>query len=365
MKAADFDFHLPEGLIAKKPSDKRDLSRLLVLHRNGEIDHRTFSNLPAYLNEGDLLLLNNTKVFPARLTGIKPTGGRFEFLLVKEIGIDKWEILSRGKYRGEISIAEGFSANIENQTALFSYSGDLMENLWRYGDMPLPPYIKRKPEPADREWYQTVYAEKEGSIAAPTAGLHFTSGLIEKIKDKGVKVRALTLHVGIGTFKPIKTENLNEHSMDSEYFEIGKEIIEDIKKTKACGKRVFSVGTTTTRAIEGYMSGRWAKHDTRCRIPSSAGRLRRQDAGCRIENRESCIVHHESQNICGYTNIFIYPGYEFRVVDSLITNFHLPGSTPLMLASAFCSAEKLSGAYSIAVSQKYRFFSYGDAMLIL
>ena len=236
LKAADFDFHLPEGLIAKKPSDKRDLSRLLVLHRNGEIEHRIFGNLPDYLNEGDLLLLNNTKVFPARLTGIKPTGGKFEFLLVKEIGIDKWEILSRGKYRGGISIAEGFSANIENQTALFSYSGDLMENLWRYGDMPLPPYIKRKPEPADREWYQTVYAEKEGSIAAPTAGMHFTGELLSTIKDKGVKVISLTLHVGIGTFRPIKTENLNEHCMDSEYFEIGKEIIEEIKKQKPPAK---------------------------------------------------------------------------------------------------------------------------------
>lgn len=339
MKAADFDFHLPEGLIAKKPSDKRDLSRLLVLHRNGEIEHRTFSNLPAYLNEGDLLLLNNTKVFPARLTGIKPTGGRFEFLLVKEIGIDKWEILSRGKYRGKISIADGFSAEIEEGIANFSYSGDFMENLWRYGDMPLPPYIKRKPEPADREWYQTVYAEKEGSIAAPTAGLHFTSELIEKIKDKGVNVGRLTLHVGIGTFRPIKTENLSEHCMDSEYFEIGKEIIEEIKKTKASGKRVFSVGTTTTRAIEGYMSGQYSP----------------------IRPFTDSPIHR----ICGYTNIFIYPGYEFRVVGSLITNFHLPGSTPLMLASAFCGAEKLRGAYSIAVSQKYRFFSYGDAMLIL
>ena len=350
MKAADFDFHLPEGLIAKKPSDKRDLSRLLVLHRNGEIEHRTFSNLPAYLNEGDLLLLNNTKVFPARLTGIKPTGGRFEFLLVKEIGIDKWEILSRGKYRGKISIAEGFSANIENQTAFFSCSGDLMENLWRYGDMPLPPYIKRKPEPADREWYQTVYAEKEGSIAAPTAGMHFTGELLGKIKDKGVNVRRLTLHVGIGTFKPIKTESLSEHSMDAEYFEIGEEIIEEIKKTKASGKRVFSVGTTTTRAIEGYMSGKY----------------KMQDAGYKIQdNHASCIMNHASSLIKGYTNIFICPGYEFRVIDSLITNFHLPRSTPLMLASAFCGAEKLRGAYSTAVSQKYRFFSYGDAMLIL
>ncbi len=361
MKAADFDFHLPEGLIAKKPSDKRDLSRLLALHRNGRIEHKIFSNLPDYLNEGDLLLLNNTKVFPARLTGTKPAGGRFEFLLVKEIGIDKWGILSKGKYRGEISIAEGFSAEIEDLTARFSYSGDFMENLWRCGDMPLPPYIKRKPEPVDREWYQTVYAEKEGSIAAPTAGMHFTGELIDRIKDKGVNVRHLTLHVGIGTFRPIKTGDLSEHSMDSEYFEIGEEIIEEIRKTKASGKRVLSVGTTTTRAIEGYFSGKWAKHDTRFRIQDK--KIMHHES-C-IVHRSPCIVHHESQNICGYTNIFIYPGYEFRVVDSLITNFHLPRSTPLMLAYAFCGAEKLSRAYSIAVSQKYRFFSYGDAMLIL
>ena len=216
--------------------------------------------------------------------------------------------------------------------------------------MPLPPYIKRKPEPADREWYQTVYAEKEGSIAAPTAGMHFTGELLGKIKDKGVNVRRLTLHVGIGTFKPIKTESLSEHSMDAEYFEIGEEIIEEIKKTKASGKRVFSVGTTTTRAIEGYMSGKY----------------KMQDAGYKIQdNHASCIMNHASSLIKGYTNIFICPGYEFRVIDSLITNFHLPRSTPLMLASAFCGAEKLRGAYSTAVSQKYRFFSYGDAMLIL
>jgi S-adenosylmethionine:tRNA ribosyltransferase-isomerase len=289
------------------------------------------------------------------LTGTKPTGGRFEFLLVKEIGVDKWEILSKGKYRGEISIAEGFSADIENGAARFSYSGDFMENVWRCGDMPLPPYIKRKPELVDREWYQTVYAEKEGSIAAPTAGMHFTGELIVRMKDKGVNVRRLTLHVGIGTFKSIKTENLSEHSMDAEYFEIGEEIIEDVKKTKASGKRVLSVGTTTTRAIEGYISGKWTE-EIEGRHCVTSGEPPR---------RESCIVNHKSQNICGYTNIFIYPGYEFRVIDSLITNFHLPRSTPLMLASAFCGAEKLSGAYSVAVSQKYRFFSYGDAMLIL
>ncbi|MDI6744215.1 MAG: S-adenosylmethionine:tRNA ribosyltransferase-isomerase [Thermodesulfovibrionales bacterium] len=369
MKAADFDFLLPEGLISKKPSDKRDLSRLLVLHKNGKAEHRIFGNLPDYLTEGDLLLLNNTKVFPARLTGTKPTGGRFEFLLVKEIGVDKWEILSRGKYRGEISIAEGFSADIKNGTARFSYSGDFMENVWRYGNMPLPPYIKRKPEPADREWYQTAYAEKEGSIAAPTAGMHFTGDLIDRIKDHGVKVRYLTLHVGIGTFKPIKTENLNEHSMDAEYFEIGEEIPEEIKKTKASGKRVFSVGTTTTRAIEGYMSGRWQPVNEK--VSRCQGVKVQSDKASKHQSIKDSDTSLNPRNlepyqlISGYTNIFIYPGYEFKAVDALITNFHLPRSTPLMLTSALCGAEKLSGAYSIAVSKEYRFFSYGDAMLIL
>ncbi|PIV42878.1 MAG: tRNA preQ1(34) S-adenosylmethionine ribosyltransferase-isomerase QueA, partial [Nitrospirae bacterium CG_4_10_14_3_um_filter_44_29] len=254
-KAADFDFHLPEGLIAKKPAEKRDSARLLVLSRKGEIEHRIFNSLPEYLNEGDLLLLNNTKVFPARLTGIKPTGGRVEFLIVREIGVDKWGILCRKKYRGKLSIAEGFSAEIEDGAASFSYHGDFMENVWRCGEMPLPPYIKRKPEAGDREWYQTVYSKKEGSIAAPTAGLHFTEELIDRIKDKGAQVRYLTLHVGPGTFKLIAAENLNEHPMDAEYFEIEKELVDEIKRTKASGRRVFSVGTTTTRAIEGYMSG--------------------------------------------------------------------------------------------------------------
>lgn len=339
LKASDFDFHLPEELIAKKPAEKRDSSRLLVLHRNGAIEHRTFSKLPDYIKKGDLLLLNNTKVFPARLTGIKPTGGRFEFLLVKETSIGRWEILSRSNYSGRISIAEGFSADIENRTASFSYSGNFMENLWRYGAMPLPPYIKRKPEPVDREWYQTVYAEKEGSIAAPTAGMHFTGDLIDSIKEKGVNIRYLTLHVGPGTFKPIKTEKLSEHSMDSEYFEIEKAVIEEIKKTKASGNKVFSVGTTTTRAIEGYMSGKFSPIHP--------------------------LTDSPIRQICGYTDIFIHPGYKFKIVDALITNFHLPHSTPLMLTSAFCGAEKVSEAYRIAVSRKYRFFSYGDAMLIL
>ena len=336
MKAADFDFSLPEELIAKKPAEKRDGSNLLVLHRDGKTDHRKFHNLPEYFNRGDMLLLNNTRVFPAKLTGLKPTGGKIEFLLVKETGTDTWEILSRKQYNGRLAIAAGFSAEIDGRTACFSYSGDFMDNLRRHGDMPLPPYIKRRPEQIDKERYQTIYAEQQGSIAAPTAGLHFTGELMDRIKAKGVNVRYLTLHVGIGTFKMIKTENIEEHSMDSEYFEIDADIVDEIKKVKASGKKVISVGTTTTRAIEGYMSGQWHPQTL-----------------------------EPSKSIHGYTDIFIYPGYKFKAVDSLVTNFHLPRSTPLMLTSAFGGFEKLKEAYNTAIGHKYRFFSYGDAMLIL
>ncbi|KAF0143705.1 MAG: S-adenosylmethionine:tRNA ribosyltransferase-isomerase [Nitrospirae bacterium] len=350
MKAADFDFSLPDSLIAKKPAEKRDRSNLLVLHRDGKIESRKFHDLAEYLNKGDMLLLNNTMVFPARLIGTKPSGGKVEILLVKEIEPDTWEILSKKKWSGSLSISGGFSAEIEGGVARFTYSGDFMDNLWRYGDMPLPPYIKRRPEQIDKERYQTIYAEQQGSIAAPTAGLHFTGELIDRIKAKGVNVRYLTLHVGIGTFKMIKAENIEEHSMDSEYFEIDADIVDEIKKTKASGRKVISVGTTTTRAIEGYMSGQWK--DTGCKI---------QDTG---HKNGSCITHHASC-IYGYTNIFIYPGYKFRAVDSLVTNFHLPRSTPIMLTAAFCGLKNLKEAYNTAIDYKYRFFSYGDAMLIL
>ena len=364
MKVADFDFSLPEELIAKKPAEKRDGSRFLVLHKDGKIENRRFHNLPEYLNEGDMLLLNNTMVFPARLAGVKSTGGRVEFLLVKEIGPDTWEILSKKKWSGKLSISEDFSAEIiKGGIAHFVYSGDFMENLWRYGDMPLPPYIKRKPEPMDKEWYQTVYAEKQGSIAAPTAGLHFTRNLIGKIKAKGVHVRYLTLHVGTGTFKPIRAENIEEHLMLPEYFEIEADIIEEIKKVKASNKRIVSVGTTTTRAIEGYMSGQWSEIDNK----GSRGQgAKGSSAGTSFLLEPSNPQTLEpSKSIRGYTNIFIYPGYEFKAINSLITNFHLPCSTPLMLTSALCGLKKLKEAYNVAVTHKYRFFSYGDAMLIL
>jgi len=366
MKAADFDFSLPEELIAKRPAEKRDSSRLLVLHGDGKIESRKFHDLAEYLNKGDMLLLNNTKVFPARLMGTKPSGGKVEILLVKEIEPDTWEILSKKKWSGRLSISEGFSAEIEGGVARFTYSGDFMENLWRYGEMPLPPYIKRSPEPMDKERYQTAYAEKLGSIAAPTAGLHFTNEMVDRIKSRGVQVRYLTLHVGTGTFKMIKTENIEEHSMDQEYFEIDGNIISEINKVKTSDKRVISVGTTTTRAIEGYMSGIYKNvQNTEHRTQNTVTPTHPSPSRGEGKGRGESLGPERNGLIRGYTNIFIYPGYRFKVIDSLVTNFHLPRSTPLMLTSAFRDFENLMEAYKRAIGQKYRFFSYGDAMLIL
>lgn len=335
MKVSDYDFSLPEGLIAKRPLNKRTHSRLLVLHRDGTIEHKKFSDLLSYLNSGDMLLINNTKVFPARLTGYKQTGGKLEILLVREKENDVWEVLSRGRYTGSLKISEELQADLyDGRTARFTCSGNFMDIIWKYGNMPLPPYIKRTPDESDKERYQTIYAKEEGSIAAPTAGLHFTENLLKEITSKGVVMRELTLHVGTGTFRPMRSKKVTEHSMDPEYFEIDNELISEIKKIKHSGKKIFSVGTTTTRAIEGYMS--WKSDAT-----SQNGKL------------------------AGMTDIFIYPDYRFKVVDSLITNFHLPRSTPLLLASALCGWENLMKAYAEAISRRYRFFSYGDAMLIV
>ncbi|HKZ58007.1 MAG TPA: S-adenosylmethionine:tRNA ribosyltransferase-isomerase, partial [Thermodesulfovibrionales bacterium] len=259
MKVTDFEFFLPKELIAKRPLKKRDSSRLLVLHKDGFIEHRRFSDLPKYLNPGDMLLINNTKVFPARLKGQKINGASLEFLLVKEKEDNVWEVLSKGKYTGTIKISEELKAELyEGRTAKFACHGDIMDNIWKYGSMPLPPYIRRPPDEADKESYQTVYAKGEGSIAAPTAGLHFTEELLKNLNSKGVLIRELTLHVGIGTFKPIRAVHVDQHIMGSEYFEIEKGLISEIEKTKASGKRVISAGTTTTRAIEGYLSGQWS-----------------------------------------------------------------------------------------------------------
>lgn len=248
---------------------------------------------------------------------------------------DVWEVLSRGRYTGSLKISEELQADLyDGRTARFTCSGNFMDIIWKYGNMPLPPYIKRTPDESDKERYQTIYAKEEGSIAAPTAGLHFTENLLKEITSKGVVMRELTLHVGTGTFRPMRSKKVTEHSMDPEYFEIDNELISEIKKIKHSGKKIFSVGTTTTRAIEGYMS--WKSDAT-----SQNGKL------------------------AGMTDIFIYPDYRFKVVDSLITNFHLPRSTPLLLASALCGWENLMKAYAEAISRRYRFFSYGDAMLIV
>ncbi len=335
MKVSDFDFYLPEDLIALRPLKKRDSSRLLVLHKDGSIEHKQFTDITSYLDNGDMLLINNTKVFPARLIGYKKNGSFLEILLVKEISQNVWEILSKGKFTGRLTFCDNFYAEIHNgKIAYFSCPGKLKDYIWKYGKMPLPPYIKRAPDELDKETYQSIFAKKEGSIAAPTASLHFSDRIIDEITNKGVIIRQLTLHVGVGTFKPIRTYNVEEHCMENEYFEIEKNIIDEIENIKFSGHRLIAVGTTTTRAIEGYVG-------------------------------ERCSVTSINRTVFGMTDLFIYPGYTFKTVDSLITNFHLPRSTPLMLASALCGREKLLNAYKEAIKRKYRFLSYGDAMLIL
>jgi S-adenosylmethionine:tRNA ribosyltransferase-isomerase len=341
MKITDFDFHLPQSLIASEPLRKRDDSRLLVLHMDGAIEHRKFHDVVEYLDKGDMLLLNNTKVLPVRLTGIKPTGGRLEILLVRHISGTRWEILCPKRYTGTLKVSEKLSLQVyEGKTADIISSGDLKETLWETGQMPLPPYIKRKPNRMDKQWYQTVYAKCEGSIAAPTAGLHFTEDLLKKLEDKGVLIRYLTLHVGKGTFTPIRTDSVEDHIMEPEYFEIDKRLIEEISNLKG---KLISVGTTTTRAIEGFFSNRYAPNT----------------------NEPFFAQAKPNGTFRGSTDIFIYPGYRFKAVKGLITNFHLPRSTPLMLVSALCGTEKLLSAYAEAVKKGYRFFSYGDAMLII
>ena len=335
MKTADYDFPLPEEAIAYKPAKKRDSSKLMVLHRDGGIEHKRFHDLPLFLDSGDLLLINNSKVFPARLTGCKPNGETLEILLVSEISQGLWKIMIKGKYTGSVSLAGGLTVSITGgKTASFGKTTDVRKLLWENGQMPLPPYIRRPADESDRKRYQTVYAEVEGSIAAPTAGLHFTRGLLDTIASRGVAVRSVTLHVGIGTFRPVKVADIVDHHMEEEFFEMDAALISEIEKTRQNGKRVIAVGTTTTRTIEGYLSNK-------CNIFSTNGTIK------------------------GSTNIFIYEGYRFRAVDSLITNFHLPVSTPLMLASTFSGREKILNAYRVALSNGYRFFSYGDAMLVL
>ncbi|GAB6184311.1 tRNA preQ1(34) S-adenosylmethionine ribosyltransferase-isomerase QueA [Thermodesulfovibrio hydrogeniphilus] len=345
MKITELDFELPPELIAQEAIKERDKARLLVLYKeSGKIEHRIFLDIVDYLTEGDMLIINNTRVIPARLIGKKPTGGKIEILLIHEKDFKDnntvWEVMTKGSYEGEVYVDDKLlfiRKNSQGKELIFPDMNPEFAKKFinEKGFMPLPPYIKRKPEDKDRQDYQTVYAKKNGSIAAPTAGLHFTEKLLKKIVQKGVLLREITLHVGVGTFKLIKSDDVEKHQMDAEYFEIERKLLDEIEKVKASGKRIFSVGTTTTRALEGYASGKFI------------------DMGS------------DEFTVRGSTNIFIYPGYVFKIVDALITNFHLPRSTPLALLYAFCSIDKVKKAYKEAIEKKYRFFSYGDAMLIL
>ncbi|MBI6019251.1 tRNA preQ1(34) S-adenosylmethionine ribosyltransferase-isomerase QueA [Clostridium perfringens] len=340
MKVSDFYFELPEELIAQYPLEKRDSSRLMVLDKKtGEIEHRKFHDILEYLNKGDTLVLNNTRVLPARLIGEKEeTGGKIEFLLLKRIEGDKWECLAKPGRKAKVgtvfTFGEGKLKAIVreigeegNRIIEFKYDGIFEQVLDELGQMPLPPYIHEKLE--DKERYQTVYSKEKGSAAAPTAGLHFTEELLKEIKDKGVNIAYLTLHVGLGTFRPVKVDDVNNHVMHSEYYHLDKENAELINKTKEAGKRVIAVGTTSSRTLET--------------IGDENGRVREQS---------------------GWTDIFIYPGYKFKIVDNLITNFHLPESTLIMLVSALAGQDNIMNAYNTAVKEKYRFFSFGDSMFI-
>jgi len=349
----EFDYQLPEKLIAQKPEARRDFSRLMTLDRKtGKIGHKRFYDLLEYLNENDCLVMNNSKVIPARLFGIKrSTGAKIEFLLIKRTGEqDCWEVIARPGKRvkpGDMVDFSNGDAKLEAEItgigedgvlyARFSYDGDFLERLDEIGKMPLPPYIQRESTQEDKSRYQTVYCREEGSVAAPTAGLHFTEELLEKVRAKGVQIAFVTLHVGIGTFRPVKCTNIEDHKMHFEEYVITTECAETINQTRAAGGRVIAVGTTSVRTVESAVRTVF------------------------VDNNINYVVEAGSGN----TGIFIYPGYVFKMVDGLVTNFHLPKSTLLMLISAFYNREDILRAYDIAVVEKYRFFSYGDAMLIL
>ncbi len=340
MKTSDFDYELDEKLIAQTPILKRDSSKLMVLDRyNGDVSHHTFSDICDYLEPGDALVLNDTKVLPARLIGIKEdTGAVIELLLLNEVENDTWKCLVKPARRVKIGTVVNFGDGLLRAECIneyeegmkefsLSYKGILYEILDKLGTMPLPPYIHEKL--ADQKRYQTVYAKNLGSAAAPTAGLHFTEELLEKIKAKGVKVLFVTLHVGLGTFRPMKVENVAEHKMHSEYYIMTSEVASELNKVHASGKKIIAVGTTSTRVLETISS-----------------------------------KYKEFRADSGETSIFIYPGYQFSGIDGLVTNFHLPKSTLLMLVSAFSKKEFIMNAYKIAMENNYRFFSFGDAMLI-
>ncbi|MBR1679516.1 MAG: tRNA preQ1(34) S-adenosylmethionine ribosyltransferase-isomerase QueA [Bacilli bacterium] len=340
MTTNDFDYDLPEELIAQTPLKERSSSRLLVMDKTtGELEHRVFSDIINYLYPGDVLVLNNTKVIPARLIGEKEdTKAVIELLLLRDLGNDTWECLSRPYKRLHVGTMISFGKELRAEVLSLKgegvvevkllYEGILMEILDRLGEMPLPPYIHEKLEEKDR--YNTVYAKVEGSAAAPTAGLHFTEELLNQIKAKGIIVTYVTLHVGLGTFRPVEEEKIEDHMMHSEFYHMSQETADILNLAKKEGRRIIAVGTTSTRTLESVMQ-----------------------------------LYHRFQECSGNTSIFIYPGYEFLAIDGLITNFHLPKSTLVMLVSAFSSKENILHAYREAVNNKYRFFSFGDAMFII
>lgn len=339
LKKSDFYYDLPERLIAQTPIEPRDCSRMLVFHRgDGTIEHRHFYDLPEYLRAGDVLVINNTRVLPARIYGNKKSGARIELLLHKRLSLTDWEVLARPSRKAEPDTEIVFSDRLKAvvigrgeeglRTVRFSFDGVFEDLLSQVGEMPLPHYIHEKLE--DRERYQTVYAKENGSSAAPTAGLHFTPALMDKLSASGVEIVKVLLHVGLGTFRPVKAENITDHKMHSEYYSVSEQAAERLNLAKKEGRRIIAVGTTSVRVLE-----------------SSTG--------------NDGMIHAGS----GETSIFIYPPYEFKSVDGLITNFHLPESTLIMLVSAFIGRERALNMYRTAVEKEYRFFSFGDATLLI
>jgi len=329
MKLSDFDYNLPKELIAQYPLKERDAARLLVVKRKeNKIEHRTFKDITDYLSKGDLLVLNDTKVLPSRLMGHRLTGGRVDVLLLsRKEGKTFNALIKPGRVKvGEEIIFNGKKtiAKITARNEL-TFSAKDVDSVYSLGVMPLPPYIKREPEESDNVNYQTVYAKKEGAIASPTAGLHFTEELLDKIIFLGIKIAYITLHISYSTFRPVKADDITEHKMGEEYFSIGQPAAGLIEEARKAGKRIFAVGTTSCRALEAYAQA----------------------------------------NMDGYTDLFVYPGYKFKIVDCLLTNFHLPKTTLFMLASAFGTEKLIKKAYQEAIDRKYRFYSYGDAMLVL
>ncbi|WP_041434226.1 tRNA preQ1(34) S-adenosylmethionine ribosyltransferase-isomerase QueA [Thermocrinis albus] len=334
MRTEEFDYYLPKELIAKYPVEPRHAARLMVINRkDGSIKHDIFWNLPLYLQEGDLVIFNNSKVLPARLFGHKPTGGRVEILLTDYVDKHVWRALIGGKNIREgmvIEVGEDLKVEVRRHLEggkfeVFLISSDPARALDRYGHIPIPPYLEREDEPIDRVYYQTVFAQEEGSVAAPTASLHFSQELLDRLEEFGIKKAFITLHVSYGTFKPVKVSEVEEHRVDPEYIKVPQETIELIKRTKEKGKRVVAVGTTVVRALETAVDKPYE----------------------------------------GWTDLYIYPGYQFKVVDALVTNFHLPRSSLLFLVCAFGGKDLIMHAYNVAVKERYRFYSYGDGMLIL